>query len=442
MENQDIRRGIDFENRFGQTAWHISHAFSWWQGKKLNGKSFIFIISVFIINLLIIYPLFGRDLTKAYTSSAFLLLVSQFFQAVFHLPKQVLFSFLTIVSLSFVPVSFYLFVRRMALRHEFTALLATLILILPNPFFYNTPILVNALLHGDGAHVLVFSSLPLLLLYVQAFFAKGIPLLGFLSVITTAFIAIVSPFMLFNLVIFYSVLVLAEGFQGKLRLKLLRYFFLLLSSGALCLFWYYPNLFTRIVFLKHVQFAFVKFTSIMPLAIPIIPVAGALAFLLFDRREKLKPIFVGLSLFLVYMTLYATSAQLNISGIFTADRYLPELVFSASFFLSMLFVLLSELIIRNTLLRENRMSVLFLSIACASFGLAMVVLLTVRGIGIVHEYLDGVSIENNYSGGIGTIHRVFDIRDVSSIIASLISVGTLLFLLFLVKKYPSVRKNV
>ncbi len=441
MENQDIRRGIDFENRFGQTASHISHAFSWWQGKKLNGKSFVFIISVFVINLVIIYPLFGRDVTKAYTSSAFLLVVSQFFESVLHISRGVLFSVVTMVSLSFLPISFYLFVRKMALRHEFTALLATLILILPNPFFYNTPILVNALLHGDGAHVLIFSLLPLLLLYVQAFFARGVPLLGVLSCLVTAFVAIISPFALFNLILFYLVLVVAEGFQGKLRLKFMRFVFVLVASVGLCFFWYYPALFTRIVFLQHVQFAVARFMSIMPLAIPVVPVAGALSFLLFDRREKLKPIFVGLSLFLLYMFLYATSANLNISGIFTAERYLPELVFASSFFLSMLFVLLTELIVRNALPRRKRRSIFFLSVTFVSFSVAMIVLLTVRGIGIVHEYLDTVTIETNYTSGIGTMQRVFSLQDISSWLACLVSVAVLGFLVFLVRKYPSVSKQ-
>ena len=440
MNSEDIKRGIDFENRFGQTASYIGHAFSWWEGKKLNRQSWLFIAIVFSINLIIVYPIFSKDVTNGYTTSAFLFSLSQLVKTVLHIPGREFFTFLTIVSLCLMPVSFYLFVRKIALRHEITALLATFLLILPNPFFYNTPIMVNAILNGDGAHVFVLSSFPLLLLYIQSFFAKGIPALGFLSALATAFIAIVSPFMAFNVLIFYFILMIGEGFQGKFRLKLLRFLFLLLVSAALCAFWYYPNVVKKNFIMSHVQSAISQFTSVLPLAIPAIPIAGALSFLLFDRREKLKPIFVGASLFIVYLVLYAVSNQLNIVGLFTAERYLPELVLSSSLFLSILFVLLSELLIRNSIGKARGARVYFMFISGISFVAILVCLLTIRGIGIVHEYISQEVITNYYASGIGNIKPTFDLRDITSILATLISLGTFIFLCYVVRKYPSIQK--
>lgn len=436
MENQDIKRGIDFENRVGQTAWHVGYAFRWWQGTSLNRKSWIFIWLGFAINLVLIYPIFGKDVSAAFSSSSFLLLLASFFKIVFRIPERFFLGFLTDLSLISLPVTYYLFVRKIVLRHEFTAVLATLLLILPNPFFYNTPILVNALLNGDGAHVVVFAFLPLLLLYVQSFLAKGIPIWGFLTALATAMVAIISPFAALQLIIFYLVLVVAEGFQGNLRVKLMRVLFLFMACAGLCFFWYSPSVLLKILVLEHVQYALGKFSSVLPLAIPILPVAGALSFLIFDRREKLKPIFIGLALFLIYLTLYGVSNGLNISGVFTADRYLPELVFVSALFLSILFVLLTELAVRNFLPRMKPELVSLVMTALISFGFVFVILLTFRGVGIVHAYLRQGIVSSHCECGIGGVARVFGWGD---IVASLVSLGTLVGLVILVRKFPSVR---
>jgi hypothetical protein len=228
-----------------------------------------------------------------------------------------------------------------------------------------------------------------------------------------------------------------EGFQGKLRLKLVRLFFLLVAGIALSFFWYYPHVLTKIIILSHVQSAWSQFQSVLPLAIPVIPVAGALSFLIFDRREKLKPIFISLSLFVCYLSLYSVSSDLNISGIFTADRYLPELVFCSSFFLSILLVLLIELSLRSVLPKIKGKFASFVLTALVTFSVVVVGFLTLRGVTIVHAYIVRGVVVDHYQVGIGNIAPVFDWRDPSSLIADFISVATLLLLLYFVRKYPS-----
>ncbi len=436
MENQDIKRGIDFENRFGESKSYIEHAFSWWNGGKLNRKTFLFLCTVLLINTILVYPIFGKDTSAAYSSSVALSLISDVLSFTLHVTKSSFFSGITTFSLCIAPISFYLFVRKIVMRHELTALFATLLFILPNPIFNNVPIMIHALLKGDGAHIFMFSLIPLFLLYVQSFLANGMPILGALAAIGTAGIAIISPFALFNLLLFYIILTIAEGFLGNFRVKVMRLIFLLLTAFALSLFWYYPTVIMQILILSYVKVAMSKFLSILPIAIPLLPIVGAISFLIFDRRERLKPIFISMFFFLMYLFLFSISSDLQISGIFTAERYTIELSFASSFFLAVLIVLLVELGIRSILENINNKLLLgFLFLGEFLLG-TVLCFITYQAITIVHTYINIQSIATPYTIGIGGIKRIFDFRDISSIIVSCISFLTFMILFFVTIKYP------
>lgn len=437
-KDQDIKRGVDFQMRLGQTTTRISRAFLWWKGGGLGQRTFFFLAIVWILNFIIVFPIFGKDLTQVYSTSAFLVLVSGFFKHFLFLKQQLFFSLLTFFSFTFAPISFYLFVRKIAMRHEITALIATLFFILPNPFFYNVPILVAALIRGDAAHVATISFVPFFLLYVQTFISSGAAILFFMTAIGTAYIAIVSPFALFNFVIIFAVLTMAEGFQGNLRIKLLRAFFVLVSASALSFFWYYPNMIIKIISLSHIQYAIGKFVGVLPVAIPIIPIAGVLSFLIFDRRERLKPVFVSLSLFLIYLTLYGISSHLNVSGIFTKERYLPELVLSSAFFFAIVFIPLTGLIIKHLLNRLKGKFAFSGFILMIIFVIAAVIFWTFQGIGIVHTYIQSEKVVYSYNDAreVAGPRGLVDPSDFTSIFASLVSLTTFFFLMYIVRRYP------
>ena len=426
MENQDIKRGVDLETRFGEGASTLSVSFKWWKGEKFNKKTLLFLIAIFVLNLVIVFPVFGKDIVSAYVSSEALAFVAQLLSNL-AIPKSIFFSLLTIGALSLAPVSFYLFVRRIAMRHELTAFLATLFFILPNPFFANVPILVSALMHGDGAHVVVFAFIPLFLLYVQAFMRTGNPILAVLCSFGTAIIAIISPFAAFNLVFLYTIICISEGFLGDFRLKFMRLGFLFFTGALLSFFWYYPNVIGQIVLMAHVQAAFSRFLSVAPLAIPLLPVMGVVSFLVFDRRERLKPIFISLWLFLLYLSLFAVSSNLNIRGIFTSERYLIELSFASSFFLAIVFVLVTELVLRNFLSAFKKRAALFILL---STGTMVIMFLALQGSLIVRSYVQEGIITDPYNVGIGNLQRVIDFRDIPSLIAFVISSTTFVVLLF------------
>ena len=430
---QEIKRGVAFDNRIGETT---RRALAWWNGGRFNKETFLFLLIIWALNIIVVYPIFGRDLTPAYTSCPYLISIADFFHRFLNIPQRAFFGVLTFCSVSFFPVSFYLYVRKIAMRHEITAFIAALLFLLPSPFFGNVPIVASAIIQGDGAHILVLSFIPIFLLYVQTFIATGAPVLFFLTAIVLSFLAVISPFSVFNFVIFLGVLLIGEGFLGNLRIKLIRAFSLLITTGLLAFYWYYPGAVIKFMALPYIQQAIAKLLWIMPAAIPIIPVAGALTFLVFDRREKLKPIFISLTLFIIYITIYWLSGQLGIGSIFTSDRYLPELILATSFFLAVILVLLTGFVIARFLPKLKGRKAFLKTILLVTIGVCIVGFLLISGIGDAHEYLRSGKIVNTYSQGIVPIRGFINFRDFTSILANLVSLGTFASLIYMIRRFP------
>lgn len=443
MDTEKVRRGIDFSNRIGEGKLSDTYrkSLAWWKGGKLNKKTLIYLSIVFILNFIIIIPLIGRNITNSFVSSAVFMLIADIFEKFFYIHKDIYFKIITIISLSLSPVTFYLFVRKIALRHELTAFIATLIFILPNPFFNYTPSLGAAVIYGDGAHAVIFSYIPLFLLYVESFISTGIPVLGVLTAVGTAIIAILSPFTMFNLLLIYPLLTLAEGFLGNLRIKILRLIFILLSAFGLSLFWYFPTFFSRGILLTHVVYAFEKSMSLFPLLIPIIPVFGALFFLIFDRRRRLKPIFIGIVLLIIYLTLFNTSKQVLMGGIFTPERYRIELTFAGSITLALIVIIISETVVRELIrkYKHKRVKLIKYTISFAIlFILGLVCAVSVYS-SFLFMLLEPMRISSGE--GVGSLIRIFRFNDIPTLLMDFISLGTFLFLLYILKSYPSIQKR-
>lgn len=436
----DIKRGIDFSNRLWQEKLtrRLQTDFLWWQGGGISLLTVIFNIVAVFINILLIFPIFSHKLTPAYSSSA-LVLVGHFL-AGFGLEDQFFLS-LTLCALVIAPVSFYFFVRQMVFKHELTAFFATLFFILPTPFFKDGLPLIGAILEGDGAHALVFAFLPITLLSIRNFIVTGEVKFRIISAFICAVVAILSPFAYFNLLIILTILTVAEGFQGLFRVKLKRSLFLISSSFALSFFWYYPNMLTKIVVLEHVKFTLQKLWQVFPLLIPIVPVVGAISFLIFDRREKLKPIFFGIALFITYLTLFNVSKIINTTGIFTAERYLIELSFSLSFLVAVIFGLLVEYVFRKYVLDLKGRRLFYLYIVLTMSIIFFVGSIAFLAIKTKREAITNAIIADQYHQGIGSLERKFNFNDPSTIFATIVSFVALLFILQSFK-YPGVLNRV
>lgn len=445
MDDPKIKRGIDFGNRLWQSGLEtkLRKTFSWWHGEKLGITTFVFLFLISIINLFIVFPILKRDISFSFSHSSSLLRIANFVDGSGTIDKRLIFQFIAIIIITFSPISFYLFVRRMALRYELIALFSVLFFIIPNPISPDGLPLIDALTAGDGAHAFALTFIPLLLVYIQTFISTGVSTWMVISAISIAVVAIISPFAMFNLLIFITIITIAEGFLGELRIKIFRMLFLLTTSFALSLFWYHPSVIIKIMQIVHVNYALQKFWQIFPIAIPIIPIFGTISFLVFDKREKLKPIFVASSFFIIYLFLITISKTLNVTGIFTSDRYLIEFSFAKSFLAALFIVIVGEIIVRRYILQAKRALSFFIAVFVLVFVSSYVIVVSIVNIRHLQIDLSTRPFVNDYSiSGLGKMVRIFNLTDISFVLASIISLTTFVFLILILVKFKPVLKHV
>lgn len=337
--DEKLKRGVDLQNRaWDTTGKTVGKLFSWWRGGRINRTTLLLIALLLGINTYMTWPLMLLNTTPAFAGSVSLRMVAASFAAIGIAPR-IFFAILVQGGLGMAVVVLYLFVRKLVHRHELTAFFATFFFIVPNPLFGSQSVLVSSVLQGDGAHVITFPLVLLSLLYLRSFVAFGTGGFAVLAILGGTIVALLSPFSLFNFFVIGFILAVGEGFVGNMRIKLARYGFLLLCVFGLSLFWYYPHFVQQVLFQHNLSGAFGKLWSVLPLAVPLIPILGTLSFLIFDRRPVLNPIFVSLGVFTIYFALFTASRLLNTSGIFVASRYILEMSFALSFFGALIAVL-------------------------------------------------------------------------------------------------------
>lgn len=438
---ESLKRGVSLQNRILDERLEnkFKDALVWWTGGKFNKLTFVGLLIASLINLFLISGLFDKDLTPAFSSSAVFMLFANLFKTMNILSTQQFFLIISFISLLISPITVYLFVRRMVHRHELTAFLAALLFIIPSPLTPHASPLINALLQGDGAHVIIFSFLPLFLLYFKEFIGNGILLWAILSALGTGLIAISSPFAFFNICIFYTILTFGEGFKGQFRVKIARLLFILIMSIGLSFFWYFPNIMTNPLMIERINYAMNFFYKIFPIFIPTVPVLGAVLFLIFDRRKRLNPLLIAISLNATYFILYSISASIMANGIFVPERYLPEIAFSQSFLAALVlgFVLdLARVRGINRFIRYSAFYKIILILVSLIITVALLYFFFSNLILIRDEIWSKNFIISNTSG-IGYFGRknIFSFSFLS-IFSNLVSIVSLLLIVYILKYFP------
>lgn len=426
---EDIKRGVHIQDRIASNGKETSTEkfIALLEGGKFGGWALSFLVILSIINLLLILPVLKINFSPSYNSAA-LTMAANFIASFGIITKEQFFLGLTIFAFVVVPISIYLFVRKNVFKNDLAAFLSALFFILPTPFMKNGMPLIGTLLSGDGGHVFAFAFIPLVLLAMQHYISTGIFSYGVLSAMGAAAIAVISPFAFFNLLIIFTILSIAEGFVGGFRMKLSRAPFVVLSSLALAFFWYYPNLMAQIVTIDHVVLTFKKSLAVLPLAIPALPIAGTISFIVFDRREKLRPVFVGIALLLSYWALFSFSKNINLSGIFTPSRYEVELTFAAAFFIAFVVSALNQYFLKRYVLLKTSKLMSALYFLVATCFIAFLIFASYMSIDTVRLTVSNQVISQQYHIGIGSFTRVFTPGDTSTLLAGSLSFFTLALL--------------
>src|SRR3989344_5284280 len=269
MEDVAAKRGIDLQNRFWDDI--VNKGFKdkfYWKGTSINKITVFALFVIFCLNVFIVSSIISKDLTPAFSRSSSLMLIADFVEKIRIIDKSQFFLVLSLLMLFWAPINIYLFVRRIVYRHEFTAFLATLLFVLPNPISKNGMPLIYTIFQGDGAHALAFSFIPFFLLHFKTFIHGGLFALGFLSIIFASVVMIISPFAFLNLLILFLIITVSEGFLGGFRIKFVRLFFVLISSFCLSFFWYHPAVISKILRIESMVFVISYFSKILPIFIP------------------------------------------------------------------------------------------------------------------------------------------------------------------------------
>lgn len=308
----------------GRSALFVNKA--WWTSGPLEALAILFLI---LLNFYLAIPLFGTAATTTRFSGPVIPLIARALEFTFKVPLPLGFQIIYLTFFILLPLTSYLFIKKVAERKSI-AFLSVLFISLPIYPFASAR-LNSVVTTPDGPHIASLTLIPLALLSLLNFTRNGeLKNLLFAS-ITSALVVLTSPFGFFMLLILGTITVFSEMLLGSGRLKLFRLLGVFLVTAGLSSFWYNPQFSLSLVFGPLGTEIREMVTQLIPISFFALPVLGAFGYLLFDRKPNLQPLF--LSFF--YTVIFALIVWAG-GGFFPSNpsRYIAELGVSLSFLLA------------------------------------------------------------------------------------------------------------
>lgn len=309
-----------------------------WCGKPL--ETFL-VLLILALNVFVVFRFFDFPaVDQPFSGPIFPLLVN--FVRFFNIPDSLAFQLVNGYFYIILPLAIYLFVKEVTGR-KLIAFLAAMIVSLPIYPLAETRFLLS--FGGvDAAHIASLAIIPIALLSYYAFIKNGGIKNLVAAAITSALIALISPFGFMTFLVFSSFLAFSEMLLGGGRLKFFRYITVLFFAGSLNSFWYNPIFFTWMIAGPMGAGIRLTVSKLIPLSFFVIPILGALGYLLFDRKPNLQPFFI-----VTFFTISFGLISIAGGGIFPShsSRYMPELGISLALLISVLFVGLVDYIRLN-----------------------------------------------------------------------------------------------
>lgn len=334
-ENETIaaRRAFRLAEKIREAKSEFKSGRSWWSGNPLEIG---LVLLLFLLNLYVVYPLLNvAAVDQSFSGPVIPLLIK--ILGFFKIPDSLAFQLVNFYFYLLLPPALYLLLKEITKR-KLTSFLAVLIVSLPLYPMAMSRILMS--FNGrDAAHIAGLSVLPIALLSNYLFIKNGgLPNLVSAAV-TSALIALISPFGFLTFIIFASILTFSEMLLGAGRLKIFRFLAILLFAGSLNSFWFNPGFFVWMVFGPMGIGIRATILKLLPLSFFTIPVLGAFGYLLFDRKPNLQPFFLA-GFFTIAFFLISMAG----GGLFSSHpaRYLPELGLSMAILLSVAIVGLTD----------------------------------------------------------------------------------------------------
>ncbi|OQX50859.1 hypothetical protein B5M47_02870 [candidate division CPR3 bacterium 4484_211] len=175
-------------------------------------------------------------------------------------------------------------------------------------YFYSLPVkflaldrLRHAWIEGDGAHVMAVGLFPLVCYFLLTFLKKGGMFFGLLASMSVAVVGLISPFALFNLVLFLLVIAFSELILGQAKFKLLRFLFVVSLAWGMAAFWYTPGFVYKILSAGQGRLVVSLLWRLVPISFFAVPIIFVFGYLIFESREGLQPIALTLGFFTIYL---------------------------------------------------------------------------------------------------------------------------------------------
>ncbi len=208
----------------------------------------------------------------------------------------------------------YLFVRELTKR-QVPSILASLIYILPpvpifvisylqkglTPFELNSARSFLTVMYGNGG-LLGLALIPFDAILFLKFLKAGNKKIMVMTVLVGAIVLLTDQTQSLSLFLVFGIITISEILLGQARLKLRRFFQVLLFSLGLVFFWYFPILLKKPMGIFESQ-TFTNLKYLFPLPF-ILGVLGLIfSFVFFGRREKRQGIFISFLLLVVFLSL-------------------------------------------------------------------------------------------------------------------------------------------
>lgn len=296
---------------------------AWWSNWLTE---FLGLLGLFALNFYLVYPLFGRPAHETTFSGPVIPLFArgvEFLGA----PMAHAYQIVNLVFFLGLPLSFYLFVKRVASR-KIVAFLSALFLSLP--FYPFAQVRAqSAFLTVESPHIASLAIIPLALYGLLSFLREGGLKSLAIASFSSALVALTSPFGFVTYSLFAGLTAFSEMLLGRGRLKLFRVVVVFLFAAGLTSFWYNPGFSFWMATGPLGEEVRQTVGKLLPVSFFLVPVLGALGFLLFDRKPGLQSVFLAS----FYTTVFAVIVLLG--GLFPSNpsRYTPELGISLAFFL-------------------------------------------------------------------------------------------------------------
>ncbi len=312
---------------------------------RLKGPlKFIVPVIVCAISFLSIRDTFGNVWDTGGFSLPVILFIITAIANIAGIDSELVLSTFVIVFYALGPLTFYFFVYLLTKR-QLPAFLTGLLTILPfNPLSLNPPNrLVSALVDKDGGHIISLTFIPLTALLFLKYIKTNKSLWLIFFEISVIMLSLVSLFSLYVLVTFMVFMTLSEMLIGMGKHKLVQFLKALGVAVVLSAVVYNKFLLT-IMISSEGKTTIAVFLNFLPLMFFIVPVFGTFAFLIFDRRPQLQPLFLALTLSLVFGLLHFVRVTFADITILESQRYAAETSLAVAFFIGLSFQNIFDLI--------------------------------------------------------------------------------------------------